>query len=357
MVLPENNLDPNQFGMSRVKSGSLSQDNDEKPASEEVRSSGAIPCGEREDSFTGSNAPKESQKLPAEVDPKPSSEKFRSRLSLSSSGSLKQIDCSDLSGGPGFIERSTLGIQRGWSWDESIAKQEITSSLKWEALQMVDLFNKEPMVPQELRSGSQKATEDHEMTKPITRSDPEGCPRTAVNQSLPVPTGSCPDIQASPSPNLPEIQSVSDTDDVSKLLIGFPRVEEKANESCPKEIGGSQESANSDSTADSLGIRVKKLLRYGPPVIHRAPRMEVAEERDGSGPKEPSVSSTGSALATGEVGAQGSDNSSSMDSLAVRVQTLLAEEQPVLHATQILRSVEEEEEKARGKESPHCVIY
>ncbi|XP_058049049.1 centrosome-associated protein ALMS1 [Ahaetulla prasina] len=346
-VSPEDNFDPNQLGTSRVKSGSSSQDNDEKPASEEIRSSSTIPGGEKEDFFTGSNAQKESQKLPAEVDPRPSSEKFRSRLSLSSSGSLKQIDRSDLSGGPGSIERSTLGIQRGWSWDESMTKQEITGSLKWEALQMVDLFNKEPMVPQALGSGSRKANEDRKMTKPITRSDPEGCTRTAVNQNVPVPTGSCPDVQASPSPNLPEIQSGSDMDDVSKLLRGFPRVEEKVNDTRPKEIGGSQESTNS-SSVDSLGLRVKKLLQYGPPAIHRTPQVEVTEERDGSGPKEPSVSSAGSVFGRREVGAQGSDNGSSMDSLAVRVKTLLEEEQPVLHATQILRSVEEEEEKARA---------
>ncbi|XP_013915406.1 PREDICTED: uncharacterized protein LOC106543842 [Thamnophis sirtalis] len=350
---PEDNLGPNQLGASRVKPGASSQDNDEKPASEEIaRSFSSIPGGGRKDSFTGSDAPEESQKLPAEVDSRPSSGKFRYRLSSSSSGSLKQIDRVDLYGGPGSSERSMLEIQRGWSWDGSMAKQEITGSLNWEDLQLVDVFNKEPTVSQELRSGSQKANEDRGMTKPITRSDPEGCTRASVNQSLPLPTGRCPDIQASPSPNLQEIQSVSNMDDVAKLLRGFPCVEE----SRPKEIGGSQESTNS-SSVDSLGIRMKKLLQYGRPAIDRAPWMETAEERDGSAPKESSVSSAGSAFLRGEGGAQRSDTGSSMDSLMVRVKTLLEEEQPVLHATQILRSIEEEEEKARGKELPGCVAY
>ncbi|XP_070612818.1 uncharacterized protein [Erythrolamprus reginae] len=352
---PEDNLDPNQFGAHRVKSVSLSQDNHEQPASEEIESPSVIPGGEREDSFTRSNAPKESQKLPAEVGSRPPSEKFRSRLSVSSSGSLKHIDLSDLSGGPGPTKRSVLGIQRGWSWDEDMAQQETTGSLKWESLHMVDSFNKEPTVPQEPRSGSWKVNEDGKMAKPIARSDPEGCTRSVVNQNLPVPTGSCPNIQASPSPYLQEIHSGSDTDDVSKLLRGFPTVEEKPSESRPKEIGGSQGSTNSGSM-DSLGIRVKKLLQYGCPAIYRAPWMETAEEHKRSGPKEPSVSSAGSAFGSGKVGStfgsgkvgsQGSGNSSSKDSLAVRVQTLLEEEQPVRHATQILRSVEEEEEKAR----------
>ncbi|XP_026577935.1 Alstrom syndrome protein 1, partial [Pseudonaja textilis] len=344
---PEDNLDPAKLGASRVKSGSSSQDRDEKPASEGIRSSGTIPGGERDDSFPRSNIPEESQKLPAEVDSRPSSTKFRSRLSLSSSssGSLKPIDRDDLSGDPGSIQRSTLGIQRGWSWDEAMDKQEITGSLKWEDLQRVDFFAEEPAVSRELRPGSQRANEDGGRMQPLARSDPEGCPRTAVNRNLPIPTGGSTDSQASPSsPTLQEIRSVSNTDDVSKLLRDFPRAEQKANGSHPKEIGGSQESAES-SSVDSLGLRVKKLLQYGHPAMHRTPRME---ERDGSSAKEPSVSGTGSAFRRGDVGAQGSNNGSSMDSLAIRVQTLLEEEQPVLHATQILRSVEEEEEKARA---------
>ncbi|KAG8134166.1 hypothetical protein E2320_007299 [Naja naja] len=186
LASPEDNLDANKLGASQVKSGSSSQDHNEKLASEGIRSSGTIPGGEREDSFTRSNVPKESQKLPAEVDSRPSSAKFKSRLSLSSSsGSLKPIDRGDLSGDPGSIQRSTLGIQRGWSWDERAGKQEMTGSLKWEDLQKVDFFNEEPMVPQELRPESQRANEDRGMTQPITRSDPEGsCSGRNPSESL-----------------------------------------------------------------------------------------------------------------------------------------------------------------------------
>lgn len=343
------NLDANELGASRVRASPSSRDKDEKPAREEIGSSSAIPGGGRDDSFAGSNVSGESQKLPAEVDSRPSSGQFRSLLSLSSSGSLKHIDNDDLSGGRGSIERNTLGIQRGWSWDESMAKQAMTGNLRWEGPQTTDFCHKEPLVPRELRPESRKANEDRGMTKPLTRSDPEGCPRTAA--SGPVPTSRSVDIQAGLSPNLNAIQAASEADtldEVSKLLGGFPCVEEKANEARPKEVGSWHESANG-SSVDSLGTRVKRLLQYEPPAIHRAPWMERAEERKGSGLKEPCVSATSSAFSRGEVGAQGSANGSSMDSLAVRVKTLLEEEQPVLHATQILQSVKEEEEKARGK--------
>ncbi|XP_039217691.1 Alstrom syndrome protein 1 [Crotalus tigris] len=362
------NLDPNELGASRVRASPSSWDRDEKPAREEIGSSSASPGGGRNDSFAGSKAPGESQKLPAEVDSRPSSGQFRSLLSLSSSGSLKHIDNGDLSGGCGSIKRNTLGIQRGWSWDENMAKQGIAGNLRWEGPQTMDFYNKEPLVPQEPRPESPKANEDRGMTKPLTRSDPEGCPRTAA--SGPVLTSRSVDIQAGLSPNLNAIQAVSEADtldqvskllggfpcveekadtldEVSKLLGGFPHVEKKANDARPKEVGSWHESANG-SSVDSLGTRVKKLLQYEPLAIHKAPWMERAEEREGSGPKEPCVSATSSAFSRGEVGAQGSDNGSSMDSLAVRVKTLLEEEQPVLHATQILQSVKEEEEKARA---------
>ncbi|KAM3831140.1 centrosome-associated protein ALMS1 [Vipera latastei] len=340
---PEDNFDPSQLGAGRVKPGSSSHDRDEKPAREEIGSSGSIPGGERGESFLGSKVPEESQELPAEVDAGPSSGKFRSLLSFSSSGSLKYIDSGDFSGGCESIGRNAPGIRRGWSWDGSVAKEGITGSLSWEGLPTVGFCHKEPLVVPEPRPESQKANEDRGMTKPLTRSDPEGCPRTAA--SVPVPTSRSVDVHASRSPNLNEIRAVSEAgtlDDVSELLGGFPRVEEKGKETRPKGIGSSHESANS-SSVDSLGARVKELLRYEHPAIRRA------EERDGSGPKEPSsVSAPGSAFSRGEVGARGSENGSSLDSLAVRVKTLLEVEQPVLHATQILQSVKEEEEKARA---------
>lgn len=344
---PEDNFDPSQLGAGRVKPGSSSHDRDEKPAREEIGSSGVIPGGERGESFLGSKVPEESQELPAEVDVGPSSGKFRSLLSLSSSGSLKHIDSGDFSGGRGSIGRNAPGIRQGWSWDGSVAKEGITGSLRWEGLPMVGFCHKEPLVAPEPRPEFRKANEDRRTTKPLTRSDPEGCPRSAA--SVPVPTSRSVDIHASRSPNLNEIRAVSEAgtlDDVSELLGGFPRVEEKGKETRPKGTGSSHESANS-SSVDSLGARVKELLRYERPAIRRAER---AEERDGSGPKEPSsVSAPGSAFSRGEIGARGSDNGSSLDSLAVRVKTLLEVEQPVLHATQILQSVKEEEEKARGK--------
>ncbi|XP_063166823.1 centrosome-associated protein ALMS1 [Candoia aspera] len=349
-VEPEDSLDSDKLGVSQGKpsSGSLSQDNVEKCVSEEIRPSDAIPAGERGDSFTGSNTPKESQKLVAEVDPRTSSGEFRSTPSISSSGSLKHINRRDLSGAPGSVKRSKLGIQRVWSWDESMAKQNIAGSLKWEDLQIADSCSKEPIVPEQLRSGSSKVNEEHGMTKPVMRSEPEGCNMIAVNKSLPISIGRSADSKVCPSPDLKEIQAVSNMeplDGVSNILGNFQQVEERTNETHNKGIGSAHESANS-SSVDSLGVKVKKLLQYEHSVGHRAPWMEM-KEPDGSGQKQHSVA-TSAAFSREDVGAQGSDNSSSLDSLAHRVKTLLEEERPVMHAAQILRSVEEEEEKARA---------
>ncbi|KAM6440236.1 centrosome-associated protein ALMS1 [Liasis olivaceus] len=348
--LPEDNLDSNKLGVSQAKPSSspLSQDNDEKCVSEEIRSSNVISAGERDDSFTGSNTAKESQKLVAEVDTRTSNEKFRSASCISSSSSLTYINKRELSGDPGSVKKSRLGIQRVWSWDESMAKQNITGNLKWEDLQIADLCDKEPVVPEKLRPESQKVSEEYGMTKPVMRSEPEGCNRIAVNKSLPVSINRSADSEVCLPPNLKEIQAVSDMeplDGVSNILGNVQQIEEKTSETHNKEVGSPHESANS-SSVDSLGIKVKKLLQYEHSVIHRAPWMEM-KERDGSGPKEHSVA-TSAAFSREDIGPQGSNNSSSLDSLAVRVKTLLEEERPVLHATQILQSVQEEEEKARA---------
>ncbi|KAK9398562.1 hypothetical protein NXF25_013531 [Crotalus adamanteus] len=328
------NLDPNELGASRVRASPSSRDRDEKPAREENRifqrdfrrRKKTIP-------LRGSKAPGESQKLPAEVDSRPSSGQFRSLLSLSSSGSLKHIDNGDLSGGCGSIKRNTLGIQRGWSWDENMAKQGIAGNLRWEGPQTMDFCNKEPLVPQEPRPESPKANEDRGMTKPLTRSDPEGCPRTAA--SGPVLTSRSVDIQAGLSPNLNAIQAVSEADtldQVSKLLGGFPHVEEKAG------------------TLDE----VSKLLGGFPHVEKKANDARPKSALDGEGggarggrvQKSPAFRPPAQLSAEGKLVPKEAITAGSMDSLAVRVKTLLEEEQPVLHATQILQSVKEEEGKS-----------
>ncbi|XP_066488322.1 centrosome-associated protein ALMS1 [Tiliqua scincoides] len=71
------------------------------------------------------------------------------------------------------------------------------------------------------------------------------------------------------------------------------------------------------------------------------------EEHNGSG-KNPTLVEPGVSCSRGDAAVQESDNSSSLDSLAARVKTLLEDERPVLHAAQILQSAEEEEKKVRA---------
>ncbi|KAJ7327275.1 hypothetical protein JRQ81_017034 [Phrynocephalus forsythii] len=110
-------------------------------------------------------------------------------------------------------------------------------------------------------------------------------------------------------------------------------------------MGSSHESGHG-SSVDSLGIKVKNLLQFEHPTAQPTPWVG-EQEPCGSGQK-PGSSGASSAFSRGEVGVPQSENSSSLDSLAVRVRTLLEDERPVTHGTQMLQRAEGEEEKAHA---------
>lgn len=104
---------------------------------------------------------------------------------------------------------------------------------------------------------------------------------------------------------------------------------------------GVQESHGS-SSGDSLAARVKNLLGD--------PSETLGSTTDVPGGFQ-SVLSKPSAAGSKAGGVQESDGSSSADSLAARVKSLLRNGSPLMPATPILRSSDEEERKARGNNS------
>ncbi|XP_062991765.1 centrosome-associated protein ALMS1 [Elgaria multicarinata webbii] len=352
-------LDSKERGGSQEKlsSGLLSQEKDEKCISEGTNSSSIIPEEEKDDSFIGSQTLKEIQKLLSEAETRTPSRNFKSVSSISSTdmdSSLKQMKKMDGSGDSGSVKGSSPGVQRLWSWDETLTRQKIhedntltktvsfSGSLKWEGLPTVDFCS------DELRPTSQAASEEHRMVKPVKRSEPEGCNSAVVDKNVPVLVNTAADSELCTPKDLKKIQASSSAkplDSISNTLGNFQQVLEKTKEPSSKEACSSRGSENS-SSVDSLGIKVKNLLQYEHPAIHGTRCVEEMEH-DGCVQKPVSVGAT-VAYSKVDISAQVSDNSSSLDSLAARVKTLLEDERPVMHAAQILQSAEEEEEKAHA---------
>ncbi|XP_030419688.1 Alstrom syndrome protein 1 isoform X3 [Gopherus evgoodei] len=259
------------------------------------------------DSFIGSNTLKEIQKLlaeaeniaPTQFDPVPSVTPFQ-EVSHSLSVPIEKDGSEDSR----LLKDISPALQRILSWDESLTRrsmQEDSSlmktmnscrhSLKWESSLAIDLPTKEEIVEETTRPTQQGAMEVCGVAKSIGRSEPEGCSSATV------------DI------NLPALMAVTKSNTSSESSI--ERVLELQNPSAMEPLG---------SITSDLGDFQHALAKTKSSVAGN-------KERDGN---------------------RESDDSSSVDSLAARVKSLLKNESPVLHATQILKSAEEEERKARA---------
>ncbi|XP_034626911.1 Alstrom syndrome protein 1 isoform X3 [Trachemys scripta elegans] len=255
------------------------------------------------DSFIGSNTLKEIQKLLAEAenialtqfDPVPFQE-----VSDSSSVPIEKDGSEDSR----LVKDISPALQRILSWDESLTRrsmQEDSSlmktlnsrrhSLKWESSLAIDLPTKEEIVEETIRPTQQGAMVACGVAKSIGRSEPEGCSSATVDK------------------NLPALMAITKSNTSSESSI--ERVLELQNPSAMEPLG---------SIASDLGDFQHALAKT---------KTSVAGSKEGDGIRE-------------------SDDSSSVDSLAARVKSLLKNESPVLHATQILKSAEEEERKARA---------
>lgn len=253
------------------------------------------------DSFIGSSTLKEIQKLLAEAenialtqfDPVPSFAPFQ-EVSDSSSVPIEKDGSED-----SRLVKISPALQRVLSWDESLTRrnmQEDSSlmktlnsrrrSLKWESSLAIDLPTKEETLEEMTRPTKQGAKEMSVVAKSIGRSEPEGCSSATVDK------------------NLHALTAVTKSN--ANRESSIEKVLELQNPSATEPLG--------NITSDLGDFQ------------HVLAKTSV----EGDGIRE-------------------SDDSSSIDSLAARVKSLLKNESPVLHATEILKSAEEEERKTRGK--------
>ncbi|XP_042324977.1 Alstrom syndrome protein 1 isoform X2 [Sceloporus undulatus] len=350
--------DPKELGVSKEKPfcGSVAQENAEKGMTGETTSLCVDSEGERDYSFIGSETLKEIEKLLAESESRTSGRNFNTSSFVSSStelgSSLKQMKDMDASVGSGPVKGSYPGIQRMWSWDETLNGQNVqedntraktlslSGRLKWEGFRAVDIGSQKQVVPEKLKPTCEAVAEENKGVKPITRSEPEGCNSVVVNKSLPVSGNSAAKSNLSNPRDLKEFQATSSVKP-SNTLENVQQVLEKTKGGSNKEMSSSH-----SSSVDSLGMKVKTLLRYEPPVLHSTRWLD----EQACGESAQKQGSVGASLAgsKGAPSASQSNHSSSLDSLAARVKTLLEDERPVMHAIQILQSAEEEEAKAHA---------
>ncbi|EMP40365.1 Alstrom syndrome protein 1 [Chelonia mydas] len=301
------------LSLEKLSASPLAGDADEMDVSGEPLSSNVdasvndLNKDQGNDSFIGCNTLKEIQKLLAEAenialtqfDPVPSVAPFQEVSDFSSVPIEK-----DGSEDSRLAKEISPALQRILSWDESLTRrsmQEDSSlmktlnphrrSLKWESSLGIDLPTKEEIVEETTKPTQQGAMEACGVAKSIGRSEPEGCSSATVDK------------------NLPALMALTKNSTSSKSSI--ERVSELQNPSATEPLG---------SITSDLGDFQHALAKT---------KTSVAGSEEGDGIRE-------------------SDDSSSVDSLAARVKSLLKNESPVLHATQILKSAEEEERKARA---------
>ncbi|XP_008120249.1 centrosome-associated protein ALMS1 [Anolis carolinensis] len=341
---------------------SEAQENIEKGMNKESTSLHVISEEEREDSLIGSKTLKEIEKLLAETASRTSGRNVNAGSPFCSSAeldcSLEEMKSISGSGNFGPVTGASAGFQRVWSWDETLSRQHVqdghlhakalslTGSLKWEGLLAGDFCSKGEAVPEKTRPTGKACIEEVRKVKPVGRSEPEGCNSVVSNKSLPVSgNGAAKSGLGSPR-DLKELQATFTVKPLNVLENVQQILEKTKGGGSSKEMGSSHESENS-SSVDSLGIRVKHLLQYERPVPQKSCWLN-EQEPIGGGPKHGSLGASLAGSKGNPKASQSDNSSSSLDSLAVRVRSLLEEERPVMHAIEILQSAEEEEAKVHA---------
>ncbi|XP_064509667.1 centrosome-associated protein ALMS1 [Pseudopipra pipra] len=245
---------------------------------------------------------------------------------------------------PRSAKDRTPQFQKRPSWDEAATRQSAreeglginpwnsdTCNFRWENPLDVNLHCSEGMkgISQEFRAG-----------KSAGRSEPEGCSSVTTDRnqralvglaqssaSSEGSTGAASELGNPPSSEPPG--SITD----------IPGAFQSASQSggAGSKAGGARGSDES-SSGDSLAARVRSLLGNPPPS---------SEHPHGTGGFQSILSGAGGARIKGG-GLGGSGSSSSGDSLAARVRTLLRSGSPGIEAARILRSAEEQERKIRA---------
>ncbi|NXC38374.1 ALMS1 protein, partial [Penelope pileata] len=384
---------------------------DEKEVERESQTSGARSerdKGQESDSLIGSSALQEIRKLLAEAEniagswhnPNPVFSNASSRETGDSSPVLTEKE-----DGPkdfGLVKDSIPWFQKRLSWDESMTQRSMQEegsarkpldshkgNLAQERSFDVSLHSSEGMM--------KEVTKEFRTGKSIGRSEPEGCSSVTTDRNQPAfvavsqsnanseLSAERPSELGNPSPSEPlgsilgvpgsfqnrlskasvavgsgrgmqENNGSSSGDSLAarvKSLLGNPLVSGGSTTDVPggfqnflskpsavgSKAGGMQESDGS-SSGDSLAARVKNLLRNP----SSEPLSSITDVPGGF----QNFLSKPSAVGSKAGGMQESDGSSSGDSLAARVKNLLRNGSPFMPATQILKSADEEERKARA---------
>lgn len=361
--------------------------------------------GQESDYLIGSGALQEIRKLLAEAENIAGSwhdPVFSNASSSETESSPVQIEKEDGTKDSELVKDSIPPLQKVMSWAESMNQRSIhegsitkpqdscKDDLKWERSFDGGLCSREDVV---------EMTREFRTGKSVGRSEPEGCSSVTTDRNLPAVVAVAqssansefsterPSELGSPSPSEPQ-------GSVINVPASFQNKLSTANVAVST-AGGIRESSGS-SSGDSLAAHVKNLL--GNPLMFLGRTADIsggfqsmmsktsAAGSKAEGVQESHGSSSGDSLAarvknllgdpsetlgsTTDVpggfqsvlskpsaagskagGVQESDGSSSADSLAARVKSLLRNGSPLMPATPILRSSDEEERKARGNNS------
>ncbi|NXT35403.1 ALMS1 protein, partial [Pelecanoides urinatrix] len=365
--------------------------------------------GQESDSLVGSGALEETHKFLAEA--KDIAGRWYDPIfSTASSGETGEfspalIRKEDVPEGSRLVKDSVPQFQKTLSWDDTTTRRSMqeeglvikplnynTCNLRWENSFHVNLHSSEEMM--------KEMTKEFRTGKSVGRSEPEGCSSVTTDRNQPGFVGLAQSKRSSEvsTGRTSELRNPSSSEppgSVTNVAGGFQSMLSKASVARSK-AGGMRESDDS-SSGDSLAARVKNLL--GNPSSSEPPGSVTdvvggfqgmlsnpsAARSKAGGMQESDDSSSGDSLAArvktllgdpssseppGSVtdvagGFQGmlsnpsaarskagglreSDDSSSGDSLAARVKTLLRNGSPVIHATQTLKSADEEEGKERA---------
>ncbi|NXN44813.1 ALMS1 protein, partial [Rhinoptilus africanus] len=243
-----------------------------------------------------------------------------------------------------LVKDSVPRFQKICSWDETITQRSMqeegvvikplkysTCDLRWENSYEIDLRNSEEMM--------KEMTKEFRTGKSVGRSEPEGCSSvTADRNQLGFVGLAQSDGNTGRTSELGDSSSSEHLGSVTNVPAGFQSTLSKASVAGSK-AGGLQESDDS-SSGDSLAARIKNLL--GNPSSSQ-PLGSVTDVAGGF----QSILSKASAARGKAGGMRESDDSSSGGSLTAGVKNL-RNGSPVIRATQILKSADEEETKARA---------
>ncbi|NXL39705.1 ALMS1 protein, partial [Glaucidium brasilianum] len=361
--------------------------------------------GQESGSSIGSGALQEIRKLLAEADDISGRWHVLSTASSNETGesSPALIRKEDGTKDSRLVKDRVPQFQKTPSWDETMTRRSMqeeglvikplnynTCNLRWENSLDINLHNSEEMM--------KEMTKEFRTGKSVGRSEPEGCSSVTTDRNQPgfvgleqsdgsseVSTGRTSELE-NPSSSEPlgsatnvtggfqsmsrasvarskaggvrgSEDSSSSGDSIAacvRTLLGNPSSEPLGNvdvagdfqsmlskgTAASSKTGGMRESDDS-SSGDSLAARVKNLLRN--PSSSEA----LGSATDVSGGFQ-SMLSKGTAARSKAGGMRESDDSSSGDSLAARVKNLLRNGSPVAHTTQMLKSADEEDRKARA---------